>query len=209
MSIDELFRLRSDAIAFSQALANGNVSDIKDFVPWTIGQIGETLEDSVPEVGCWPGKVDMYFDIQVAAVWNTSRAAQILLLDLVSRISAKIDPSSNNGLEQRDLLFLVESIVSSIPFLLAEDLQVFLRNTNGCPKEITNPGRSAGGLLLMHPLFVISRLPLASPRLRAYVKDCLEWITTRMGIGQASVLAQVRLKSLKQHCIALNLTIMD
>ena len=97
-------------------------------------------------------------------------------------------------LEQQDALTLVEDITASIPFHLVENLQLFLRDTqdeNAAARKI-KPGRPVGGLLLLHPLCIASKLSIVPPALQNYTRECLEWIATNMGIGQASLLAKVR-----------------
>jgi hypothetical protein len=91
----------------------------------------------------------------------------------------------------KDSAGLMEGIVSSIPHLLAADLQAFVENaTAGSPPLVS--GRPVGGLLSMHTLYVLSTLPMAEAKLKAYIRDCLAWIGTRMGIGQATILSKVR-----------------
>ena len=82
-------------------------------------------------------------------------------------------------------------LVASIPFHLAEDLQVFLQDESAAARKI-KPGKSVGGLLLLHPLCIASKLSIVPPRLQDYTRECLEWIATNMGIGQASLLTKVR-----------------
>ena len=157
-----------------------------------------------PGVGYWPGRVDTYFDVYVAGIWNTSRTARLLLLDLVLKLSTILNDSHENRSGYQDTLRLVEDMASSIPFHLAEDIQVFLRgleNGNAMGKKnalaTINPGRPVGGLLLMHPLYVVSKLPIVPQQSREYLGDCLEWIAKHMAIGQASIFAKVRSLNLK------------
>jgi hypothetical protein len=86
---------------------------------------------------------------------------------------------------------LVEGIVSSIPFPLAADLQVFLKNATASTPSLI-PGRPVGFLLLIHELYVLSTMPMVEPKLKVYTRDCLAWIGDRMGIGQATKLSKVR-----------------
>ena len=145
------------------------------------------------QIGYWPGKVDMYFDLYVAGVWNICRTARVLLIDLILKLSKMLQDDNNHSIEHQDALRLVEDIVSSIPFHLAEDLQVFLRDME-CKNTVAmmKPGRPVGGLLLMHPIYVASKLSIVPLQLQEYTRECLEWITLYMGIGQASLLAKVR-----------------
>ena len=96
--------------------------------------------------------------------------------------------------EQQDGLRLVEDIIASIPFHLTEDVQLFLRNTydeNPVARGI-RPGKPVGGLLLLYPLCIASMLSILPPRPQGYTRECLEWIETNVGIGQASLFTKVR-----------------
>jgi hypothetical protein len=84
-------------------------------------------------------------------------------------------------------------IAGSIPYYLAEDVQVFLKQT--LASDVTSkamiPGPSVGGLLLMHTLYMVSKMSVVDPALKVYFKDCLAWIGRNMGIGQATMLSGV------------------
>ena len=77
-------------------------------------------------------------------------------------------------------------------FHLAEDFPVFLQRLeegevgkDQMGKEnaatILSPGRPVGGLLLMHPIYVASKLSIVLQQTREYMTDCLEWIAKHMG----------------------------
>ena len=198
MGSDDLRRLMNEAIALDQAFANWQETRSRDFRPWTVSSVSQPQTESKLEVGYWPGRVDMYFDLYVAGVWNTARMARVLLLDLILKLSNALNDNHNYSHEHQDALrgdalHLVEDIISSMPFSLAEDLQGFLQDR---AKENTatkiQPGIPVGGLLLMHPVYIVSRLSIVPEKMREYMRDCLEWIATNMGIGQASVFAKVR-----------------
>ena len=82
-----------------------------------------------------------------------------------------------------------------IPFNLAENLQVFLRDAGDEKAAVRRliPGRPVGGLLLLYAIFIVSNLLIVPPRLQIYAKECLEWIATKIGIAQASLFAEVRM----------------
>lgn len=84
---------------------------------------------------------------------------------------------------------VVEDMLASIPYHLTENLQVFLNEPS---KGINKRGRSLGGLLLIHPLYVASEMPFLDEETRIYMRNCLEWIGENMGFGQATMLAKVR-----------------
>ncbi|KAB8229524.1 putative C6 transcription factor [Aspergillus alliaceus] len=145
-----------------------------DFEPTTVGQIVPEANAAIPGVGYWPGRVGMYFDFYVAVVWNTSRVARCLLLDLILNVASILNYGNRDHTrKQRDALCLLEQIVCSMPYHLAEDLPDLLRN-HGNSTKITTPARAAGGLL-MHPIYTTSQLSI---------------IGTHMGIGQALIFAK-------------------
>ena len=57
--------------------------------------------------------------------------------------------------------------------------------------KLEEVGRSAGGLLLMHPMNVVAKMSIVSPELQNYARDIMSWIAQEMGIGEASVLSDV------------------
>ncbi|KAJ5725095.1 uncharacterized protein N7483_006452 [Penicillium malachiteum] len=140
-------------------------------------------------VGYWPGRVDMYIDLYVATLWNVSRIVRCLLITLITRLSGILCDGVNHDADRLEVSNLVEDMLASIPYHLSEDLQVFLRERHE-HTEITNPGRSVGGLLLMHPIYLAAYLDIIPSDRRLYFKKCLVWIAQRMGVGQAAFLAQ-------------------
>jgi hypothetical protein len=120
----------------------------------------------------------------------------LLLLNTITDCHRRIN-SHPEGLELDALIYenvarLTDGIVSTIPYLLAADLQVFVENaTRESPPPLV-AGPPIGDLLSMHALYVLSTLPLTEDRLKVYLKDCLTWIGDSMGIGQAKILSMVR-----------------
>ena len=191
---DDLHQLKNEAIALDQSFAKWQEAQIEEIKPCTISHVSKGQAGSKLAVGYWPGSVDTYFDLYLAGVWNISRTARVLLIDLILKLAKILNTNDNHSCEHEVALRLVEDIVSSIPFHLAESLQVFLRDmSNENVAAVLDPGRSVGGLLLMHPIYVASKLSIVPQQMREYMGDCLEWIATYMGIGQASLLAKVGL----------------
>ncbi|KAL3459651.1 hypothetical protein BJX64DRAFT_264482 [Aspergillus heterothallicus] len=191
---EELHLLLGEAECLNTDLAEWQEAQTIKFKPTTIGTIKADPISSRfdPGVGYWPGRVDVYFDFYFATIWNISRTARCFLLDLIIRLCDILfntpTPRSNQDEHLQDLLSQLSDLIASIPYFLAEDVQAFLRQTG--TKAISNPGRTAGGLLLMHPLYILTELPTVLPELREYFKRCLEWIGERMGIGQASLFSK-------------------
>ncbi|RFU24907.1 hypothetical protein B7463_g11437, partial [Scytalidium lignicola] len=181
ISMDELLALNERIIEWQEV-------QLQAFKPRTAGYVGLGQARSSTDAGYWPGRVDAYFDLYIASVWNICRTVRFLLLNLVLGLSKTVNSDKDFSREHRDILSLVEDLVSSIPYYLTEDVQCFLRDV-GNNTAITCPGRSVGGLLLMHPLYLASTLVAIPPEMRDYMKECLSWIGLHMGIGQASIFA--------------------
>lgn len=183
--------LFDEALTLDQELSRWQETQLKhpDFKPRTVGHI-PPIYGADPEVGYWPGRVDMYFDLYAASVWNLSRTARLLLMTLNLELSKRLFICKDLAPVDRDIIHLVEDVLASIPYHLTEDAHWFVRNgqTN---TQITHPGKPVGGLLLMHPLYLISTLASIPQGVREYIKNCLSWIGLHMGIGQATVFAKV------------------
>jgi hypothetical protein len=177
-------------MALNHDLAIWQQSQSEELKPTTVDPGLQATHN--PGVGYWHGRIDMYIDLYVASLWNISRIARCLLTTLIIRLSGVLDDGVNHESDHQEALRLVENVIASIPYHLTEDLQVFLRQ-RGNHTEINNPGRPVGGLLLMHSIYVASHLEIFPLEMREYMKNCLVWIGRRMGIGQATFLAQASL----------------
>jgi hypothetical protein len=180
--------LKNASIALNQQFIDWKDSRVAEFKPTTIGNISPRHQESEIAVGYWPGKVDTYFDFYTAGVWNIFRAARLLLLLLIIKLSDENDTCSEYIHAANRI---VEDMAASIPYHLTDNLQVFISQL-GKKEEIIDPGKYLGGMLLMHPLYVASEMPFVHDGMRECLKRCLAWIGEHMGFGQATVLANVR-----------------
>lgn len=181
--------LKQDAITLDQAFAAWQASQAAEINPRAIGQVAPETPGTPPKPGYWPTRFDAYFDLYVAGVWNISRTARLLLLSLVLKLSKLLNDDLNTSRHQQDALIVLDDILASIPYHLAEDLDGIVRC--GSKDKSFEPGRPVGGLLLMHPIYIASTLSIVPPDVREYLKDCLSWIGKHMGICQASLFAKV------------------
>lgn len=89
---------------------------------------------------------------------------------------------------------LANALVSAVAFHLT-NLSILPNPANSGSNEIERKlqetGRPVGGLLLMHPMYVITWMPIIGEELRRYASRTLKWIGKEMGIGEAIVLANV------------------
>ncbi len=190
----DLQQLKDEMIALDQAFATWQEAQVKHLKGCTVGHVSQRPAGSKLNAGYWPGKVDTYFDLYVAGMWNTSRTARLLLIDLIFKLSNLLPDNApdKHSRQRQDSARLIDDLVSSIPFHLAEDLQVFVRDlARDDAAASISPGRPVGGLLLMHLIYIASKLPIVPQPLDDYLRDCLEWIAMNMGIGQASLFAKV------------------
>lgn len=169
-----------------QEWQDGRVADLK---PTTVRIAYERRGNEVA-VGYWPGRIDTYFDLYVAEAWNISRAARLLLIALILRLSNILGEIHAHGELLRTAISMAEDMFASIPYHLVDNLQTFVSEMP-LTTEITDPGRVLGGLLLMHPLYVVLNMAFLPEEMREYSRRSLLWIATSMGLGHAALLARV------------------
>jgi len=131
--------------------------------------------------------------VYVAAVWNTYRKVRLMILNVIIRCSKRLEEPNGYHDEKFQFDELSNDMVASIPFYLCQDIAKFMIQVETDIYSAITPGKSLGGLLLMHPLFVTSSLAVTSPQLQDSLKNCLSWIGTNMGIGEATLLSKVRI----------------
>lgn len=142
---------------------------------------------------CWHGAVHSYFDVYVAAVMNTYRKTYMMLLEALIRIASHIEPvtyADNITTWTHKAQLLADAIVASIPYHLTSNLQDYFSMITS-KKGALEIGHSVGGLLLLHPLYVLSTSSILNTQMRSYVKGCLAWIGQYMGIGQGTLMSKV------------------
>ena len=187
----DFIALKNESIALDRRFADWQESRVAEFNPTLAGHVIRSQDESPIAVGCWPGKVDTYFDLYVAGVWNVFRAARLLLTTLIITLSDATKDKGSRASHTHIASDIAEDLIASIPYHLADSLQIFLNEVTA-DTGITTPGRALGGLLLLHPLYVASRVPFLPKYMREYAQRCLTWIGSNMGLGQADLLAKVR-----------------
>ena len=137
------------------------------------------------------------FTAYVACIINSYYKSQLAVLDIIVRChwattdlpqDTNVDPSIWQEAQE-----LALNITASIPYFLAENVQVFLSQALAADITVKTmiPGSSVGGLLSMHTLYMVSKMSVVDPALKIYLSDCLAWIGRNMGIGQATMLWKV------------------
>ncbi|KAH8676436.1 hypothetical protein BGZ60DRAFT_372142 [Tricladium varicosporioides] len=180
--------LNDACIALNQRFVEWETTRLDEFKPITIRTIGQSHGYSKISVGSWPGEVHTYFDLYVAGIWNLFRTARLCLIALIIKYSNSLKEYNISHEHMGNTNSIVQDIMASIPYHLTDNLHAFIDQSEG-NQEITDPGKFLGGLLLMHPLYIVSELPLVSDDMKLYVRKCLMWIGNNMGFGQATLLA--------------------
>lgn len=163
---------------------------------WVATTIGYVTEVEAKASSCpfsWHGAVQSYFDVYVAAVMNTYRKTYLMLLEALIRTAKHIDPIKHADTIikwSHKVMMLADDIVASIPYHLTSNLHDYLRAI-ASQKGTPGIGRCVGGLLLLHPLYVLSTSSVLHPAMKTYVKRCLAWIGEYMGIGQGTLMSKV------------------
>lgn len=138
----------------------------------------------------------------MSSVWNCYRKCRLQLLNLVNTCSQRVhelDSDDSSFLDIQTYIMkesqrLAEDIAASIPFHLTRNPETFLahpRQNSSSIADIPIPNNSIGGLLIMYAIYVVSKLPVVPLHLRDMFRQHLAWIGRVMGIGQASLLADV------------------
>ncbi|KAK6071302.1 hypothetical protein SCUP515_07913 [Seiridium cupressi] len=187
---NDIHTLMDESIDLDHRLAKWQHSRVSEFQPVTVGYVSEKHNLTEIPVGYWPGKVDTYFDLYVAGVWNIYRSARLLLMVLMMSLSGRLGRADSSVNYVFTAQQMYEDMVASIPYHLTDNLPEFMKDSE-TGTGIADPGRSLGGLLLMHPLYVAANVPFLDETERRYMRDCLMWIGSTMGLGQAALLAQV------------------
>jgi hypothetical protein len=187
----DLRNLKQDASLLNKEFSLWPLCQPKEWMPEKLGVMKEAEHlggDYLYEMPFWPGNVDSYFDLYVAAVWSIYRKARLKLLDVVARSSEGLSPSERtNGKLGAEVQELIDDLCASVPFHLVADLPSALK----IPSEKVTPGKALGGLLLMYPMYIASSLPMVPLKQRIWMRERLRWIGKHMGIRQAIMLGDV------------------
>lgn len=154
----------------------------------------------------FPGRVDKYHDLMIAATWNGMRAARIILESLTIRIAAWICSPADYRLtpEYKTAVGLINSnisdIISSVPFILSTYTKGQKAshglNSGSFVCGADAQAKMVGGLIASWPLSTVRCCDFATDEQREWAVGRLNFIAHDLGIKYASSLADVSSKSL-------------
>ncbi|KAJ3460481.1 hypothetical protein MRS44_011348 [Fusarium solani] len=184
-STEDLVQLQQDLLALEGDIMHWDTDRPSSWAPELVGHVpGETTEDSSYRCS---GPVYKYLDQYVAAAWTSWRSICILYLDHLVHLAQALGQEviGNYGAK---IHHLTAELKASIPYHVSGDLGAYVQHPDAATAS-NNPQRTVGGLLLLHPLYVIARCTTVALSDREYFARTLRWIGSEMGISQATVLA--------------------
>lgn len=194
-TINELQDTLDHALAIELAFTRWDSNQDASWKANEVGYITRMGAEASPCPFAWPGPVQAYLDMYVAAVMNTYRKTHLMLLDILIRLTFRIGGSVQTDTVTRweqQACILINDIIASIPYHLTSNLHDYQRAILS-PSSSPGIGRSVGGLLLLHPLYVLSTCSVVPPHIHTYARKCLAWIGQYMGIGQGTLMSKVTL----------------
>ena len=112
----------------------------------------------------------------------------MLHIDILIRLARALGRKGVISSYEERAKALSAHIKASVPYHLAANLDEYIHLINTGVSNIP-PNRPVGGLLLLHPLYAAARCTAIPHSDRLYHINCLAWIGSQMGIGQATLLA--------------------
>ncbi|KAK9252704.1 hypothetical protein V1507DRAFT_212610 [Lipomyces tetrasporus] len=188
--VEDIQNALKEARLLNEECSRWPASQPEEWRPRTIAFINPRQDSTAQGLGWLSGRVDAYLDIYVGAVWNTYRKVRLMILDVIIRCSQRLEKKTGCHDLKVEACELASDMMASIPFHLSENLATFVKHAESDTALALVPGRSVGGLLLMHPLFVTANLSVVSPQRQDRMRECLAWIGPNMGIGQATLLSK-------------------
>lgn len=154
-----------------------------------------------------PGKVDVYQDIFIAAMWNHARISRLSLTGMVVRCAAWIcspvdyRTTPEYATSARIGVDMVTDIIASVPFLLGwrvdEDGNLKPGDLSGFASSDDNvtSTKALGGFFLTWPLFCAVCSDYATDSQRQWIRGRMNIIGDVMGMNQAKTISSVRYPS--------------
>ncbi|CZR55850.1 uncharacterized protein PAC_05738 [Phialocephala subalpina] len=143
-----------------------------------------------------PPEIHVYPSVWAPGLWNTYRAARIVLLQTVSACIEKAARHPelakkffNSSIMQQSILIdidkMVNEICSSIPYILGD-----IRGKTWAPKDAERV-KAWGGFTSLWVLRVLIGVPALGPERKEFVIKQLHYIAGKMGIRQAGNIALI------------------
>lgn len=163
----------------------------------------------------YPGRVDTYKDTSAAMTLNMMRAARLMLLGDIVRISAWLchpfqdyRTTSEYLSASRTSKEVIEDVIASVPYFLGQ-IPVYDddgASSTSCSSDSGYGGGGEGifgtsvlGLFISWPLFVIQMSDFTTDEQRVWASGRLRYIGQERGLAQSYMFSSVGLLSLTFH----------
>jgi hypothetical protein len=217
-TMEELQDLMEDTHKVDQKYSLWPDTQPREWRPKILGQMDDSNPEITEHPLYYAGPVETYFDrtvppcspaprnpfpfgepisltgfpllVYVATVWNTFRKGRLLMLELISQLAMRFEEHDLVEHCRAEARVLATGLIAAIPYFLSADPSAFLPpRSPGTSVGPIKPGRSVGGLLIVHPLYIASTFTVIDGKMRAHMLHVLSWIGEELAIGQATVLA--------------------
>jgi hypothetical protein len=169
----------------------------------TAAWVGNVTGGDIAKADVCPGRVDMYHDMPIAAMWNHLRVARLFLAGIVVRCAAWVcspvdyRTTPEYATAVRIGVDMVTDIIASVPFFLGwrvnEKGELKAGDLSGLFSEqadITS-SKALGGFYLMWPLFCAICSDYTTDSQRQWIKGRMNLISDVMGMNQAKTIGSV------------------
>ncbi|KAF5595158.1 uncharacterized protein FSUBG_9215 [Fusarium subglutinans] len=184
----ELLELQRDLLAIDDEITYWAYDRPPSWNPEVVGEVWIDPAISDEATFYCTGPVEKYFDIYLAAAWNSWRSIHVIYLDHLIHIANSLGQYELVPLYKERIDDLAAGIKASIPFHLYQDVVTYIQQANA-GNPFVHSDRLVGGLLLLHPMYALARCTIVDGATRKYISKTLRWIGDEMGIRHAIILA--------------------
>ncbi|KAK2612069.1 hypothetical protein QQS21_001918 [Conoideocrella luteorostrata] len=166
--------------------------------------ISSIRQDNYYQAEAYLGKIDVYHDFWISAVWNLMRCARAILHSIIVRCiawtHAPVSYKTTEGYARamRVTTGLVSDVIASVPFQLGWFRQD--RNRAGMPNLPTfacgdnNSLKGLMGYFMAWPLAFIQSLDYLTDAQRMWVRGRLDYIGSQLGVRVCLILKQLSIR---------------
>jgi hypothetical protein len=208
--------LMGHAKVLDQLLAGWAFDTPTSWKPRVVGTVEGEMENP-QEAEVWPGNLESYSDLWVAAIWNQWRSMRIVLQSIVVNCCERLfQPTQLHRVPEYQhaasvLAAMVDAVCASVPYhmghpmpafdewetALAERMDGVTRDDADLPKHRPDPSntdrsvKALGAYYLMWPMYMACSVITISQAQRQWLQGRLRHIGKQYAAGQANVLANL------------------
>jgi hypothetical protein len=206
---EDVLTLMRQAKAIEQGYVDwaDSVPDAWGFKP--VGWIDTVPTDRLHTSPFFPGKIDKYFEVWTAHIWNLSRGSRLINSSTIVRCAAwlcspqdyrttvEYEKAMINGRQMiRDIISSVPNCLGEIPRTMDDPAITVAGHTFACGEENTVRAKGLSGLFLLWPLFSVAVSDFATDAQRTWVMGRIKYVSEELGVVQGS-------SQFSQVCIAI------